>query len=151
MIWIEYKNHNTFKVLIGVAPNGLVSFISRVWGGRASDRHIVQKDGHLFFLPLLENGDIILADKGFPIGDLLPGHIGLNMPPFIASNAQMTQEEFFKTQQIAAPRIVVKMKMEQIKNFKIVQNVLPLTEAHLAEQMIVICTAITNLNHPLLK
>lgn len=76
---------------------------------------------------------------------MLPGHIGLNMPPFIASNAQMTQKEFFKTQQIAAPRIVVEMKMEQIKNFKILQNVLPLTEAHLAEQMIVICTAITNL------
>lgn len=104
-----------------------------------------------FFLPLLESGDIILADKGFTIGELLPGHIGLNIPPFIASNAQMTQEEFFKTQQIAAPRIVVEMKMEQIKNFKIVQNVLPLTEAHLAEQMVVICTAITNLNHPLLK
>lgn len=98
-----------------------------------------------FFLPLLESGDIILADKGFTIGDLLPGHIGLNMPPFITSNAQMTQKEFFKTQQIAAPRIVVEMKMEQIKNFKIVQNVLPLTEAHLAEQMIVICTAKTNL------
>lgn len=80
MIWSEYKNHNSFKVLIGVAPNGLVSFISRVWGGLASDRHIVQKDGHLFFLPLLENGDIILADKGFPIGDLLPGHIAQYAP-----------------------------------------------------------------------
>lgn len=50
-----------------------------------------------FFLPLLESCDIILADKGFTIGDLLPGPIGLNMPPFIASNAQMTQKEFFKT------------------------------------------------------
>lgn len=104
-----------------------------------------------FFLPLVESCDIILADKGFTIGDLLPGPIGLNMPPFIASNAQMTQKEFFKTQQIAAPIIVVEMKMDQIKNFKIVQNVLPLTEAHLAEQMIVICTAITNLYTLLLK
>lgn len=82
---------------------------------------------------------------------MLPGHIGLNMPPFIASNAQMTQKEFFKTQQIATPKIVVGMKMEQIKNFKILQNVLPLTEAHLAEQMIVICNAITNVYPPLLK
>lgn len=49
-----------------------------------------------FFLPLLESGDIILADKGFTIGDLLPGHIGLNMPPFIASNAQMTQKFFLR-------------------------------------------------------
>lgn len=113
--------------------------------GRSCIRQINCSERWSPFLPLLESGDIILADKGFTIGDLLPGHIGLNMPPFIASNAQMTQKEFFKTQQIAAPRSVVEMKIEQIKNFKIVQNVLPLTEAHFAEQMIVICTAITNL------
>jgi len=63
----------------------------------------------------------------------------------------MTKQQFVKTQQIAAPRIVVEMKMEQIKNFKIIQNTLPLTEAHLAEQIIVICAAMTNLYNPSLK
>ena len=67
--WSEYKHHNTFKVLVGVAPNGLVTFISSVLGGHTSDRHIVQEDGHLF-IPKLETGDIILADKGFTVGDL---------------------------------------------------------------------------------
>lgn len=28
LTWSGYKYHNTFKVLIGVAPNGLVSFVS---------------------------------------------------------------------------------------------------------------------------
>ena len=150
LTWSEYKHHNTFKVLIGVAPNGLVTFISRVWGGHTSDRHIVQKDGDLL-IPHLEPGDIILADKGFAVGDLLPSDIGLNMPPFVSSSKQMTRDEFFKTQQIASPRIVVEMKMEQIKNFRLLQTVLPLTEAHLAEQITVICTAMTNLYEPLLK
>ena len=150
LTWSEYKHHNTFKVLIGVAPNGLVTFISRVWGGHTSDRHIVQKDGDLL-IPRLEPGDIILADKGFTVGDLLPSDIGLNMPPFVSSSKQMTRDEFFKTQQIASPRIVVEMKMEQIKNFRLLQTVLPLTEAHLAEQITVICTAMTNLYEPLLK
>ncbi|PJE78207.1 hypothetical protein CI610_02863 [invertebrate metagenome] len=109
--------------------------MSRIWGGHASDRHIVQKDGDLF-LPKLEPGDVILADKGFTVGDLLPAHIGLNMPPFVSSSCQMSVQEFFKTQQIAAPRIVVEMKMEQIKNFKILQSVLPINEVHLAEQII---------------
>ncbi|XP_052775581.1 uncharacterized protein LOC128213637 [Mya arenaria] len=45
--WSEYKHHNTFKVLVGVAPNGLVTFISTVWGGHTSDRHITQEDGHI--------------------------------------------------------------------------------------------------------
>lgn len=150
LTWSEYKHHNTYKVLIGVAANGLVTFISRVWGGHTPDRHIVQKDGDLF-IPRLESGDIILADKGFTVGDLLPGHIELNMPPFIFTSSQMTKQQFFQTQQIAAPRIVVEMKMEQIKNFKIIQSRLPLTEAHLAEQIIVICAAITNLYNPLMK
>ena len=150
LTWSEYKHHNTFKVLIGVAPNGLVTFISRVWGGHTSDRHIVQKDGDML-IPRLESGDIILADKGFTVADLLPSDIGLNMPPFVSSSKQMTREEFFKTQQIASPRIVVEMKMEQIKNFRLLQTVLPLSEAHLAEQIIVICAAMTNLYEPLLK
>lgn len=55
LTWSEYKHHNTYKVLIGVAANGLVTFISRVWGGHTPDRHIVQKDGDLF-IPLLESG-----------------------------------------------------------------------------------------------
>ncbi|XP_062601122.1 uncharacterized protein LOC134277743 [Saccostrea cucullata] len=150
LTWSEYKHHNTFKVLIGVAPNGLVTFVSRVWGGHTSDRHIVQKDGDLL-LPHLQSDDIILADKGFTIADLLPCDIGLNMPPFVSSSKQMTADEFFKTQQIAQPRIVVEMKMEQIKNFKILQTILPLSEAHLAEQIILICTAMTNLYEPLLR
>lgn len=39
LTWSEYKHSNTFKVLIGVAPNGMVTFISRLWGENASDRH----------------------------------------------------------------------------------------------------------------
>jgi len=94
LTWSEYKHHNTFKVLIGVAPNGLVTFISRVWGGHTSDRHIVQKDGNLF-IPLMEPGDVVLADKGFTVADLLPPHIGLNMPPFISKSKQMSKNQFF--------------------------------------------------------
>nr|XP_012561117.2 uncharacterized protein LOC105846680 [Hydra vulgaris] len=33
----SYKHHNTVKFLIGIAPQGVVSFISKSWGGRVSD------------------------------------------------------------------------------------------------------------------
>ena len=35
--WSDYKHHNTWKLLVGVTPNGQVSFLSDLWGGRVSD------------------------------------------------------------------------------------------------------------------
>ena len=148
LTWSEYKHSNTFKLLVGVAPNGLVTFISRLWCGNASDRHIVEKDG---LLPKLTSGDMIMADKGFTIEDLLPVDVDLNMPPRIPGHRQMTQNEFFVTQGIASARIVVEMKMEQFKNYRILSGTLPLCESHLAEQVIFLCLAWTNLLPPLMK
>ncbi len=35
-----YKHQNTVKYLIGITPQGTVSFISNGWGGRTSDKHL---------------------------------------------------------------------------------------------------------------
>jgi hypothetical protein len=48
--------------LIGIAPQGYLSFISRGYGGRSSDQFIVQQSG---FLENLEYGYLVLADRGF--------------------------------------------------------------------------------------
>ena len=29
----NYKHHNTVKVLIGILPQGMISFVSEAWGG----------------------------------------------------------------------------------------------------------------------
>ena len=36
-IYSNYKHHPTFKFLMGLSPNGAIIFVSRAWGGRASD------------------------------------------------------------------------------------------------------------------
>ena len=34
--WSNYKHHNTAKVLLGIAPQG----VSKCWKGRVSDRYL---------------------------------------------------------------------------------------------------------------
>ena len=62
----NYKKHNTVEFLIAVTPNGAVPFLSKCWGGRATDKHITHQGG---FLEKVEHGDVIPADLGFDIGD----------------------------------------------------------------------------------
>ena len=62
----SYKHHNTVKFLIGVTPHGVISFVSKAWGGRTPDKHLTDKCG---IMKYLLSGDGILADRGFDIGD----------------------------------------------------------------------------------
>ena len=59
LTWSDYKKHNTVKFLVGIAPNGMISFLSKAWVGRASDQHITRESG---FLNLLKPTDLIMAD-----------------------------------------------------------------------------------------
>ena len=36
----NYKHHNTLKVLLGITPQGSISFVSKTWGGRTSDKNL---------------------------------------------------------------------------------------------------------------
>jgi len=54
--------------LIGVSPQGAITFISRGYGGRASDKYITERCG---ILDNLIPGDVVLADRGFTVQELI--------------------------------------------------------------------------------
>ena len=59
--WSNYKHKNTVKVLLGIAPQGVISFVSDTWGGRVNDKYLTD---HCGILKKLLSQDIVLADRG---------------------------------------------------------------------------------------
>ena len=49
-VWSNYKHHSTVKFLIGITPQGTISYISQAYGGRISDKEIVEQSNLLNFL-----------------------------------------------------------------------------------------------------
>ncbi|XP_028418362.1 uncharacterized protein LOC114543675 [Dendronephthya gigantea] len=110
-----YKSHNTAKGLVGISPSGAVTFVSDLYAGRSSDQQITIDCG---ILNLVENGDSIMADRGFDIEHNLPDGVSLNIPPFMREKEHLSIEEETKTRRIASVRIHVERAIARIKNLK---------------------------------
>ncbi|KAM7313370.1 uncharacterized protein ISCGN_003236 [Ixodes scapularis] len=144
-----YKSTNTFKGLVGISPNGLVTFVSELFMGSVSDKETVIQSG-LFEMPF-DKGDSVMADKGFKIADLLQKlGVALNIPPFL-NRGKFSTEEVVETQDIAALRIHVERRIQRIKSFQIFDRPIPISLAPLANQIWTVCTVLTNMQSPLIR
>ena len=141
--------HNTFKGLIGISPNVWVTFVSSLYGGSISDRQIVEKS---HFVDLLEQGDLIMADRGFDIQDLMAAkQAKLFIPPKRQSTAdQFSKEDCFETMRIANVRIHVERAIRRVKGWHIFDQVLPLSTAGVVNQVWTVCCLLTNWQTPAL-
>lgn len=138
----SYKSHNTAKGLVGIAPFGAVTFVSDLYGGHASDKEIVESCG---ILDRLEEGDSVMADRGFEIQDLLVVRgCSLNIPPFMRCKDRLDPEEETETRQIAAVRIHVERAIERIKNYNILSQVIPNSMAEDLNKIWKVCSYLTN-------
>lgn len=142
----NYKHRNTLKGLVGVAPNGTVTYLSDLYVGNTSDKRIVQ---HCGILSHFRAGDLILADKGFLISDILPPGVSLNIPPFLMKS-QFSPEEVKQTMLIAKGRIHVERAIARIKNFKILSYI-PASLRPYSSIVFQVCGFLTTLNYPLIK
>ena len=143
----NYKNRNTVKVLVGITPSGAISFVSESYEGSISDRRLVELSG---LLQLLEPGDEVMADKGFLIQDLLaPIGVRLNVPPLLQSKLQMPTDDVVVTKKIAQLRVHVERAIGRVKEFRILQAVLPSSMWESINEIIYVCCMLTNFSPPL--
>ena len=149
----NYKKHNTVKFLIGITPSGTISYLSRCWGGRVSDKVLTQQSG---FLDMLEHGDTVLADRGFTIADdiALRG-AKLVIPSFTRGKTQLSQKEVEVSKQMSQVRIHVERIIGLLKNkYTILKGPLSTvlvkhkndTDLARIDKLLVVCSALTNLS-----
>ena len=152
----SYKSHNTVKFLVATTPTGAISFISKCWGGRVSDKHLTMNSG---LLKLLHHGDMVIADRGFDIGDELV-FVGatLEIPPFTKGKPQLSQREVENARTLSRVRIHVERAIGRLKNYKVLKSTLPInllkrpheTDLATIDKILITCAALTNLHPPLI-
>lgn len=149
--WSQYKHHNTVKFLIGICPQGSVTFLSKAYGGRASDKTITEDCG---FLALLEYGDMVLADRGFLIAESVGMCCAtLHVPSSARGKRQLGHSDVIYTRELANVRIHVERVIGLVRNkFSILKGPLPVeflktSESDLApvDKIATVCSALVNL------
>jgi hypothetical protein len=131
LFYSAYKAGFTVKYLVGISPSGQITFISKNYGGRATDAIITTESG---LMKLLEPGDVIMADKGFPLIqiDAEQRKTFILMPPFKHGSTQFSDKENKEGYKIASVRIHVERAIARMKTFQILKhlesNLYPLTD-----------------------
>ena len=147
-LYSSYKSTTTLKGLIGITPYGAVSFISCLYTGAISDKEITRCSG---ILDLLEPGDSVMADKGFDIEHMLNDKgVGLNIPPFLQSQAQFTAADVQETKTIAKLRIHVERAIRRIKEYHFFDSDVPLSTLGSINQLYTVACLLTNFQGPLI-
>jgi len=156
LTYSNYKSHNTVKYLIGIAPNGMITFISKGWGGRTSDKHVVEQCG---IMNLLLPGDSIMVDRGFPIADILALYsVRLSIPPFTRGKKQLSPKEVEQGRRISALRIHVERVIGLVRRkYSILQSTIPIsllyhaaeTQFTTLDKIVRVSCALCNTNGPI--
>lgn len=149
LMYSDYKHGYTIKFLVACTPFGSISFVSKCYGGRASDCFITNDCG---IIELLEPGDTVLADKGFPLikTSVEKKNAVVCMPPFLRNGPQFLPDEVEDTYNIASIRIHIKRIMQRMKNFYILDRV-PTTLFNCIDDIVYTICALVNVEDPIIQ
>ena len=147
----NYKHHNTVKYLIAITPQGIISFVSKGWGGRVSDKHLTE---HCSLLSYILPGDVVLADHGFTVQDSVGIYCTeVKMPPFTWGKKQLSQLEVDTASQLSHMRIHVERVISVVRQkYTTLQSTLPInmimcnekTNLSVIDKVVMTCAALCN-------
>ena len=125
--------------------------MSQLYYGSLSDREIVERSG-LLDPKMFDDGDEIMADKGFNIRDL-SDKIGvkLNLPIFLGSRPQFEATETVIDQKIASNRIHVERFINKVKKFRLIDGTIPLSLHGSVNQIWRVAVLLTLFHFPIIS
>lgn len=144
----SYKSSNTFKLFLSISPIPHFNFISNLFSGSISDKEIVKRS---CFMEKLNPGDVVMADKGFNIQDLLALHHTRLLAPPIMRKGNVSSKATTVTRRIAKVRVHVERMIRKLKCFGILRGVIPLTLKPYVSSIVRVCAALVNLQPSIIE
>ncbi|KAE8743415.1 hypothetical protein FOCC_FOCC010987 [Frankliniella occidentalis] len=148
MTYSQYKGRHTLKACVGVSPSGMIIFLSKFYGGRASDKRIVV-DSEI--LDSLEFRDGVMVDKGFMIEkECIERNLRMIRPPFLSKKKALSKAEAIRTAEIARARVHVERSIKQIRDYAIMTDQVSSYLVPYMNDIALVCAAMVNLSSPIL-
>ncbi|XP_063741858.1 uncharacterized protein LOC134865935 [Eleginops maclovinus] len=138
-MYSTYKSHGTMKGLIGIAPHGVVTFVSSLYAGSVSDKELFIQSG---LANLLTEEMAVMVDKAFLINGC--DNCKIYCPPFLSKQNQMPAYQVTETQSIARLRVHVERVIRRIKQNKWFDEIIPLSHAGNISQMFTVACLLSN-------
>lgn len=150
-MYSHYKGRLTVKLLVGVAPSGLLISRSKCYGGKASDNKIfVESD--LITKNMLGLSDAVMVDKGFKIDKILmEKNIKMHRPPFVIQKQQLSEARANFNVAVAHARVHVERAIQRMKLFQILNGKISWHVVPDIDDIITVIMALVNLSPPILS
>ncbi|GFU08934.1 uncharacterized protein NPIL_203441 [Nephila pilipes] len=123
----QYKHHNTVKFLLACSPLGKVTFVSHLFGGRTSDKQIIQLIG---FLEKIKPGDVIFADRGFSVKLVAERNATLVLPTSTKGKQQLSSKKIQSSRKMSRLRVHIERSIGRLKNYRILKTTRPISLLH---------------------
>lgn len=176
-MYSSYKHHYTAKVLIGITPFGSISFVSKPYTGRTSDKFITENSSFLdniksgsciflytwyIFFNLISqiSGDLVLADRGFTIKKSIEDKgADLRVPDSSSKKRQLSSTSIERTRALASIRNEVERDIGALRGkYQVLNGPVPITMMehyhngqNVLHMVLVVCCSLINLCPTIIK